>query len=215
MISGIIQRIKSHLHVRKMSNKWRELNKHNSTYLQWIPRDDIFFEKVTVGIMTYGPINAVFSYHPDEKLSIGNYCSIGTGTIFMLGSEHPYKGISTFPFKVKCLGLPHEAQTKGPIILEDDVWVGENVLILSGVKLGKGTVVAAGSVVVKNTPPYSIVGGNPAKVIKYRFNQEIIELLLKTDLSKLTELKIRENIDLFYENVDTMNLHRIVEFLNI
>jgi len=215
MISGIISRIKAYLHRRKMLKKWRELNKHNSTYLIWIPKDNSFFEKVKVGSRTYGPINAVFSNHPDEKLSIGNYCSIGTGTTFMLGSEHPYKGISTFPFKVKCMGLPHEAQTKGPIILEDDVWIGENVLILSGVTLGKGTVVAAGSVVVKNTPPYSIAGGNPAKVIKYRFSQEIIDILLKTDLSKLTELKIMENIDLLYENVELANVRSIVDTLNI
>lgn len=215
MIYSILTRIKAHLHLRRMLKKWRTLNAHNSTYLELIPRNDIFFEKVTVGKSTYGPIKAFYSNHPDEELSIGNYCSIGTGTTFMLGSEHPYRGISTFPFKVKCLDLPGEAQTKGPIVLEDDVWIGENVLILSGVNIGKGALVAAGSVVVKSIPPYAIVGGNPAKIIKYRFSPEIIEILINIDWNKLTDSQIRENIDLLYENIDIENVERIINRLGL
>jgi acetyltransferase-like isoleucine patch superfamily enzyme len=215
MINEILIRIKYYLHSKKMINKWRELNKHNSTYLQWIPKDDIFFDKVSVGKLTYGPINAIHSGHPDEKLHIGNFCSIGGGTKFILGSEHPYTGISTFPFKVKCHNILNEAQTKGPIVLEDDVWIGENVLVLSGVVIGKGAVIAAGSVIVKDVPAYSIVGGNPAKIIKYRFSQEIIAILMKMDLNKLTSLKINENLNLLYEKIEISNAKKIIDTLNI
>lgn len=215
MISTIIHKIKTHLHSRKMESKWRVLNGHNTTFLQWIPKDDSFFENVKVGKYTYGPIRALYSNNPNENLSIGNYCSIGSGTTFMLGSEHSYKGISTFPFKVKCLGSRGEAETKGPIVLGDDVWIGEDVLVLSGVTIGQGAVVAAGSVVVKNVPPYGIVGGNPAKLIKYRFSEEIIELLILTDWSKLDELKIKDNLNVLYENVDADNIRSIIKELGI
>lgn len=215
MIHSIIVRIREHYHSKRMFNKWRTLNSHNSTYLDLIPTNDSFFQKVTVGKRTYGPIRAFYSNHPDEKLSIGNYCSIGTGSTFILGSEHPYRGISTFPFKVKCLSWPSEAKTKGPIVINDDVWIGENVLMLSGITIGQGALVAAGSVVVKSIPPYAIVGGNPAKIIKFRFSQEIIERLIRIDWNKITDSKIRDNIDLLYEEVDLNNIDNILNGLGL
>ena len=69
--------------------------------------------------------------------------------------------------------------TKGPIIVRDDVWIGSHVLILSGVEIGQGAVIGAGSVVAKSIPPYAVAVGNPARVIKYRFSPEIIEILCK------------------------------------
>jgi acetyltransferase-like isoleucine patch superfamily enzyme len=215
MYQYLKEKLIRHNHSKRMIIKWREFNHHNFTYLVSIPKSEEFFERVKVGKLTYGPINAIFSYHKDEMLVIGNFCSIGGDTKFILGSEHPYRGISTYPFKVKCLGIDYEAQTKGPIILEDDVWVGENVLVLSGVTLSRGTVVAAGSVIVKSTPPYSIVGGNPARVIKYRFDQEVIDKLLKTDLTRLTTQAIRERIELLYEPVNSSNVEMIIEELGL
>ena len=91
-----------------------------------------------------------------------------------------------------------EAISKGNIIVDDDVWIGYGVTIMSGIHIGQGAVIAAGAVVTRNVPPYAIVGGVPAKVIKYRFEPEIIEELLKIDYSKLTDEIIKEHIDELY-----------------
>ena len=95
-----------------------------------------------------------------------------------------------------------EALSRGDIIVKDDVWIGENALIMSGVTLGQGCIVAAGAVVTKDVPPYAIVGGVPAKVIRYRFTEAQIEKLIQIDYSKLTDDMIREHIDELYQSVD-------------
>ena len=93
-----------------------------------------------------------------------------------------------------------EATTKGKIELEDDVWIGKDAVIMSGVILRRGTVVAAGSVVTKSTEPYTIVGGNPARLIRKRFDDKTIQQLLSVDFNKLTETFIRRNIDKLYSD---------------
>ena len=105
---------------------------------------------------------------------------------------------STYPFKVMVLGEKREAWSKGPIIVEDDVWIGTRAIILSGVRIGKGAVIAAGTVVTKDIPPYAIVGGNPAKIIKFRFEQDVINELMKVDFAKIDKNFISTNIDLLY-----------------
>ena len=216
MLRGVLNLVSSVLWNMKLRKRWRILNRHNLTKLELVPSSsDYFFSRVKVGIGTYGPIRAIYSNASDEFLQIGNYCSIGSGSTFMLGSEHNYKCISTYPFKVKVLGFFAEAETKGPIILDDDVWLGENVLVLSGVKIGKGAVVAAGSIVVKDVPPYAIVGGNPAKVIKYRFSPEIIEKLMLIDLTKLSEDIILKNIELIYSEVTDKSVDNIINILKL
>lgn len=94
-----------------------------------------------------------------------------------------------------------EGVSKGNIIVDDDVWIGFRSTILSGVHIGQGAIVAAGSVVTKDVPPYAIVGGVPAKVLKYRFSHELIAELLKVDYGKLTEAMIREHIDDLYSKL--------------
>jgi serine acetyltransferase len=101
---------------------------------------------------------------------------------------------------------------KGDIIIENDVWIGATATIMSGVKISNGAVIGAGSVVTKDVPPYAIVAGNPAKVVKYRFTEEQIEKLLSIAWWDWEEIKIRDNamkmwsddingfIDEFYEN---------------
>lgn len=95
-----------------------------------------------------------------------------------------------------------EAVSKGDITIEDDVWIGYGATILSGVKIGQGAVIAAGAVVTRDVPPYAIAGGVPAKVIKWRFPQAIIDKLVKIDFSKLDEKMVRKHIDELYEKVD-------------
>lgn len=161
---------------------WRDRNSHNQTVI----RNFFDFERVRVGQATYGPLNIQEWGHPDERLTIGHYVSISEGVTFLLGGNHPYQGITTFPVKVKFLGHAKEAQTKGAITVGDDVWLGHNAMVMSGVTISQGAVIAAGAVVTKDVPPYAIVAGNPARVIKYRFPEQIIHKLMKINYASIT-----------------------------
>ena len=86
----------------------------------------------------------------------------------------------------------------------NDVWIGYGAIIIAGVTIGDGAIVAAGAVVTKDVPPYSIVGGNPAKVIKYRFSSDIIDELMKFDYKSLTDEKIVNNIDALYKKIENV-----------
>lgn len=122
--------------------------------------------------------------------------------LLFLGGNHNYSHFSTFPSKVRFLGAIREAYSNGPIVVSDDVWLGIDTMVMSGVTIGQGAVVAARSVVVKDVPPYAIVGGNPAKIIKYRFSSEIIEKLLKVNFKKLNKKEFRA----FYNQVSQILL---------
>lgn len=176
--------------------KWRSNNKHNSTFPKRIFNDKI----VSIGRFTYGSLN-IYDYGANnEKLNIGDFVSISSDVKFILGGNHRMDFISTFPFKVKLMGEKNESYSKGEILVEDDVWIGMNAIILSGVRIGRGAVIAAGSVVTSDVPPYSIVGGNPAKIIKYRFDKTIIGILEKIDFKKIDSSFFYENVELFYGN---------------
>lgn len=185
---------------------WRKKNKHNYTTAK--NRFDI--DRVSVGKESYGELHVEIQGNGDEELIIGNYCSIGPDVRFILESEHSYKCLSTYPFKVQYLGLDREATSKGSIVIKDDVWIGLGAIINSGIKIGQGAVIAAGSVVTKDVEPYSIVGGNPAKLIKYRFENDIIDELLKFDFSKIDKKFVEKNKDLIYTNLTNDNIHEIL-----
>lgn len=132
--------------------------------------------------------NVLFNY-PEfgDRLIIGKFCSIATGTKFIMGSaNHRMSSVSTYPFNVFG-GLwrehtpDHLSQLpfKGDIMIGNDVWIGRESVIMPGVKIGSGSIVGAYSVVTKDIEPYSVVGGNPAKLIKKRFHDELIEILLE------------------------------------
>ena len=89
----------------------------------------------------------------------------------------------------------------GGIVVEDDVWIGFGATILSGVHIGQGAVVAAGALVTKDVPPYAIVGGVPAKLIKYRFEQELVRELVDIDYSRLDKQDVREHLDELYSEL--------------
>lgn len=180
---------------------WRKNNKHNFTTLREINA----LNRVKVGKCTYGDIN-IYHNGRNVNLFIGNFCSIGPDVLFILNADHHMDHISTFPFKVKvCCTELCEADSKGNIIIDDDVWLSANSTIMSGVHIGQGAVVAAGAIVTKDVPPYAIVGGVPAKVIKYRFEPEMIEELLKVDYSKLTKEMIEEHIDDLYTELKNLD----------
>jgi len=180
----------------KRKKNWRKLNQHNKTYFV-----NAFDENlVEVGKHTYGPIDVDIANH-NYRLIIGNYCSIAEKVKFILSVEHQLHSISSYPLKALILNDGIEGGSKGDIIVDDDVWIGYGSVILSGVHIGQGAVIAAGSVVTKDIPPYAIVGGVPAKVIKYRFNEFIRKKLEHIDYSRLTKEMVEEHIKELYETV--------------
>lgn len=191
----IIKKTRIGFHIKKFI--WRKKNKHNFTRMG----NEFDGNIVNVGRYTYGTLNVLQFGNPVEKLDIGNFCSIAEESFFLTGGEHGYATISTYPYKVMCNNEISEAISKGPIVVKDDVWIGFRTTVMSGVTIGQGAVVAAGSVVTKDVPPYAIVAGVPAKVIKYRFSTEIIEELLKVDYSKMTDEMIKTHINDLYSEL--------------
>lgn len=193
-----INRIKLYLFKRL----YRKHNAHNETYIA----NFCDISRINVGKKTYGTLHVVDFTPEDVKLVIGSYCSIAGGVQFLLGGEHQINSISTYPFKVKVFGYKSEAGTKGSIIVKDDVWIGTNAIICSGVTIGQGAIIAAGAVVTKDVEPYAIVGGNPAKVIKYRFDEEIRKKLLGIDIVKLFDGFKEEDIKDIYSDFNNSNI---------
>lgn len=177
--------------------KWRKNNHNNFTKV-----NDIFpMDMVEVGIGTYGTLNVRSWNKPDVKLIIGSYCSIARDVVFMLSGEHYYKTVSTYPFNAYYYRqAERKTVSKGNIIVGDDVWFGERCIILSGVTIGQGAIIGAGSIVSKDIPPYAIYAGN--RILKYRFSDDIIDKLLKLDYSKLTKEDILQYKDNLYVDVD-------------
>jgi acetyltransferase-like isoleucine patch superfamily enzyme len=161
-----------------------------------------------VGINTYGHggIKIVHT-NGDQKITIGKFCSIAEGVTMFLGAEHRVDWFSTYPFghihgdkfpKVK-KGNGHPS-SKGDITIGNDVWIATNAVIMSGVTIGDGAVVGAYSIVTKDVPPYMIVAGNPAKQIRKRFSDEIINKLLELKWWDMDESRINEISDILCSN---------------
>lgn len=187
--------------------KWRKINTHNNTVINSIINNN----RIRVGKNTYGKLNVIaYNTNGNSKLVIGNFCSISSTAIFMLGGGHNLRYISSYPFKNKILGMD-ESIEKGDIVIDDDVWIGENATVMSGVHIGQGAVVGACSLVTKDVPDYAVVVGVPAKILRYRFDDMIIRELRKIDFAKLNEDWIKENIDIFYREVDLNIIKRIRE----
>lgn len=202
----MINKVKFFIKLIKFKQQWRKKNRHNQTQAKRIFQT----EKVSVGKYSYGDLNVYSWGSENEGLEIGNYVSIANDVKFILGGNHRYDTISTYPFKVKFMGEKIEAYSNGKITVCDDVWIGMNSMIMSGITIGRGAVIAAGSVVVKDVPEFSVVGGNPAKIIKYRFNDEIRLKLKQLDLLEIKEEFIISNIDQIYDTVSTEMIEKII-----
>ena len=199
--------LKYKLKLKIFQRKFRKQNEHN--FASIVNICDI--SKISVGKKTYVNINFIDFSPADTKLIIGNYCSIAGGTTFLLGGEHNLNTISTYPFKVRLFGEKREAGSKGDIVIKDDVWIGQNAIICSGVTVGQGAVVAAGAVVTKDVEPYSIVGGSPAKFIKYRLDENLRKKLEKIDVAALFDKFTKEDMPVVYEKLDEEILNKILE----
>jgi acetyltransferase-like isoleucine patch superfamily enzyme len=206
---GFIEKIKLRMTWFRFTHDWRDKNHHNGT----VPGNLYNIDNVSVGKKSYGVLNVIdsTSLMDRKKLRIGNYCSIAAGVWFLLGAEHHTDTISTYPFKVRVFNFGgYEGLSKGDIVIADDVWIGMNVIICSGVRIGQGAIIAAGAVVTKDVPDYAIVGGNPARVIRFRFDKEIIQTLLKVDICKLFDSFAEENCDLIYQPLTEEILKNII-----
>ncbi|GHE09679.1 acetyltransferase [Streptomyces alanosinicus] len=152
--------------------------------------------KIVVGEYTYYDdptgatgfehLNVLYAYGP-ERLVIGRYCAIATGTRFLMaGAEHPTMGVSTFPFTMfggrwteETLDIVTSMPSRGDTVIGNDVWFGHQVTVMPGVHIGDGAIIAAGAVVTADVPPYTIVGGNPARAIRQRFSDADVDKLLR------------------------------------
>lgn len=140
-------------------------------------------------------------YHFDfmgDKLIIGKFCQIATGVRFIMnGSNHAMNGISTYPFKVfgeAWSSAPMDAVSKGDTVIGNDVWIGNSVTIMQGIKIGDGAIIGTNALVTKDVEPYTVVGGNPAKLIRKRFDAETIDFLLELAWWNWPVEKITENL---------------------
>ena len=147
--------------------------------------------------------NVLYQYSINrDRLIIGKFCSIACGAKFILNSaNHSLSSLSTYPFPIffeewnlDVKNITEAWDNKGDIVIGNDVWIGYEAVILAGVTIGDGAVIGARAVVTKDIPPYTIVGGVPAKPIRKRFTQETIDLLLKIKWWNWPEERIRQHI---------------------
>lgn len=154
------------------------------------PRD---FEKNNV--LYHYPVN-------HDKLVVGKFCSIACGAKFILTSaNHTMRSLSTYPFPIffeewglDITNVTDAWDNKGDIIIGNDVWIGYDAVILSGVTIGDGAVVGTRAVVTKDVPPYTIVGGVPARQIRRRFDEETVTRLLELKWWEWSDERIKENL---------------------
>jgi len=138
---------------------------------------------LTVGHRSYGDPQLLLYPGDAARVRVGRYCSIANGTTFVPGGNHRTDWVTAYPLRA-ALELPgaledgHPA-TKGDIVVGDDVWFGAECRILSGVTIGSGAAVGLGAVVTHDVRPYAIVAGNPAREVRRRFSDEIVEALLE------------------------------------
>lgn len=190
--------------------QWRARNPHNHTVIT-----NVFpFNDITVGRHTYGPLTVLRWESPGEGLDIGSFCSIASGVKFILGGGHDLNTLSTYPFRHYFSGEDIVATTKGRVRISDDVWIGTDATILSGVSIGQGAVIAARSLVTGDVPAYAVVGGNPAKVIRYRFSPEIINILKQVDYSIYDERVIKEHLQELVEHLDDKSADEVAEIIS-
>ena len=164
-----------------------------------------YLKQVQIGRHTYGCPSKTF-YLPTgrEKVTIGNFCSVAEGVEFIFG-DHALDTVSTYPLRhlLKKEPVNNDAVCRGPITVGNDVWIGRRALIMANVQIGDGAVVAAGAVVTRDVPPYTVVGGVPARVIKTRFTGDQIEQLRSIAWWNWPDTKILQHLDLFYSDVES------------
>lgn len=176
----------------------------------WVETQDNFSVRPTPGALSLNSKIYNEPFHIGKyKVKFGKYVSIAQECRFMLSGNHRFDRVTTYLPNVKEFraATGDDIYSNGDIVIGNDVWIGTGCTIISGVTIGTGAVIAAGSLVVKDIPPYAIVGGTPAKVIKYRFDNNTIERLLNSNWWDIKPEKLEKYSELLFSN-------NINEFLN-
>lgn len=175
------------------------------------------FPEYKFGKGTYGFDLQVHTWGEGSTLQVGAYCSIGARVQIFLGGEHRVDWVTTYPFSEfweAANNIQGHPRTKGDVKVGNDVWIGAEAVILSGVTIGDGAVIGARAVVAKNVPPYAIAVGNPARIIRKRFDENTIEQLLniqwwnweEPQIEKFLPLLLNEDPQAFIQAVSASAL---------
>lgn len=155
--------------------------------------------------------NVLYDWDKDQcgKLIIGKFCAIAHGVKFLMnGANHNMDGVTTYPFHIfeKAWGrIPRSLPSKGDTVIGNDVLIGYEAVIMPGIKIGDGAIIGARSLVTRDVPPYAVVGGNPARLIKWRFGKSTIKKLLKVKWWDWDVQKITRDLDALYSgNIKTL-----------
>jgi virginiamycin A acetyltransferase len=176
--------------------------------------DYTYFDDRRFGPEKFEEYNVLYNYNFSKvKLVIGKFCALAAETRFIMTGDHKLDAISTYPFPIFGHGWESafnvfDLPVKGDIIVGNDVWFGYDSLVMNGVTIGHGAIIGARAVVVKDVPPYSIVAGNPAKLVKRRFEEATIERLLQIAWWDWDIEKINRHVDVIC-NLDVDRLEAI------
>jgi len=203
----------------------KKKKKYSNYFLNDNLKNEISQNLAVVGKWSYGNPK-IYRWNWKNKIFIGNFCSLGPEIKIIIGGNHRTDWVSTsqlpadtFNFNDTFLNaqkIKNFNYSKGDLHIENDVWIGAFSIIFSGVRLGNGSVVAAGSVVTKDVEPYTVVGGNPAKFIKKRFTSKQINFLNSSKWWELEDKKIdllskyllNENVDLFIKKLNDLKKNK-------
>lgn len=164
------------------------------------------YPQYKIGRGTYGN-PTITTWGEGTQVEIGAYSSIARGVQIFLGGNHRIDWVTTYPFSVFNLSgrkISGHPQSKGNIHIGNDVWIGRDAVILSGITIGDGAVIGTQAVVTRDVPPYAIVAGNPAKLIRMRFSDDVIQKLLEIKWWDWDDQKIERYIPLLLS--DDINL---------
>ena len=186
-------------YIKNFFRIFKKQKKYKNYFLKDNLKNEIDANLAKVGNWSYGS-PTIYRWDWKSKIIIGNFCSLGPDINFYVGADHRSDWISTSPLPAsqfnetfkKAKHIKNFSISKGDTVIGHDVWIGGRSTILSGVKIGTGAIIAAGSMVVNDVEPYSVSGGNPNREIKKRFEESIIKKILHTEWWLMEDQKIDE-----------------------
>ena len=167
---------------------------------------------ITLGTLTSIAKDCIMHF-PNYQITVGNYSGIARRVTFLCGGPIDHASmdnptVSNFRFRSYYPNSSYpKGRDKGPILIGSDCWIGTESMIFGGVTIGDGSIIGARSVVTKDVPPFAIVAGNPAKIIRYRFEKNVIDRLLKIEWWNWPKEKVEQNIDLLADISSFLEIH--------